>query len=265
MPKVIICEGVTDAILISYMLKKVAKYNFSNEKQDKRLPQLPNIPNAQQYWYVHSDNRLSGKLLIWSVGGIGNIPKAIQSIITRNINEHDNESRFDTVAIVCDRDKSASGKRASEVVGWFKNSNVVMDDTLSECEWTKCSLTQTPDRWSSPETMDLKLFLFVLPEGRQGNLETFLIDAIAKSAEESRTLVQKSENFIGEVPPSFFTKERLKSKAQLGAILSVMHPDWVFSEIDRRLTSIPWEELVKMDSWKKLAEGLCSPVSSPYE
>ena len=39
------------------------------------------------------------------------------------------------------------------------------------------------------------------------------------------------------------------------AILSVMSPDWVFSELDERLTLVKWEEIKSVESiYEKLSE-----------
>ncbi len=64
MKTLILCEGKTDAILISYLLCKMSGWNPT--KANKKMSVIVSEKNNEfAYWYVRDDD----KLLICGVGG----------------------------------------------------------------------------------------------------------------------------------------------------------------------------------------------------
>jgi len=81
-------------------------------------------------------------------------------------------------------------------------------------------------------------------------------DSIRNESEHDRDLVDKARKFIQSIPDEpYLNKTRYRPKACLGVILSVMSPDWVFSELDERLTLVKWEEIGSVEAvYEKLSE-----------
>lgn len=73
MKTLILCEGKTDAILISYLLCKMSGWNPT--KADKKMSVIVSEKNNESaYWYVRDDD----KLLICGVGGKDKFAKFFQ-------------------------------------------------------------------------------------------------------------------------------------------------------------------------------------------
>jgi hypothetical protein len=84
----------------------------------------------------------------------------------------------------------------------------------------------------------------ILPPESKGNLEVFLLNALKESSSNDRFLVEEAERFINNIPKEpYLLKSRLRQKAWLGSVLSVMSPDWVFTSLDERLKKVSWENL----------------------
>ena len=68
MNKIILCEGETDAILLSYYLGKVAGWKFC-KKPPANIAIKPDTFEQSANWYENGDDRL----LICAVGGKSNV------------------------------------------------------------------------------------------------------------------------------------------------------------------------------------------------
>ena len=137
---------------------------------------------------------------------------------------------------------------------WATNCKLKLTDTLQLGKWADA----TTDLFgkSPPEIYQLSILAIVLPPDGKGNLETFLIDALKKHSNVDKHLSEEASTFIGNLrnEPYLF-RQRLRSKACLGAILSVMSPDWVFSKLDERLVQVQWEDITSvLDAYQKLDE-----------
>ena len=82
MKRIILCEGKTDAILISYFLKKFGWIHVT-----RLVIGLPfDGTNEVLNWYKHQE-KPGQELAIWGVGGIDQIPVKLRHIIERTRNE----------------------------------------------------------------------------------------------------------------------------------------------------------------------------------
>jgi hypothetical protein len=251
MKRIIICEGKTDAILLSYFLIK--KYGWQYEKkEDTRLKSDIGFQidkdNEELNWYVHT-GKPNQELAIWGVGGIDNIPKRLGDVIDRTrragnrIERRPTEKRFEKVILFFDRDIQTDDGCLNLVNGWLKENQVNFDEIEFE-QWMEFDITLF-----NGEQNIIKVMAIVLPRDAQGNLETFLAESLGNQEDHDRHLVDEACSFIDKIPNEpYLTKKRLRSKACLGSILSVISPDWVFSELDRRLKLVEWEKLESVSS-----------------
>jgi hypothetical protein len=240
MKRIIICEGKTDAILLSYFLIK--KYGWQYEKkEDTRLKkdigfQIEN-DNEELNWYIHT-GKPNQELAIWGVGGIGNISQKLEEAIDRTRREgRFPDNRFEKIILFFDRDKRTNDECLDNVKKWLKNKI-----SIKQIEFEKWMENEI--KLFNDEQYTIKIMVIVYPEK---DLETFLAESLKNQTKHDGHLVDEARYFINNVSkiPSlpYLYKERYESKACLGSILSVISPDWVFSELDKRLKLVEWERL----------------------
>ena len=250
MKRIILCEGKTDVILISYFLIKRFGWLYT----DKQVIGLPvDRDNETLKWYHHPEKR-DEELAIWGVGGIDNLPAKLGNVIKRTQNERVPKNRFERIVLFFDRDRRNEEECADLIKEWATGCKLKLTDTLQLGKWADATTDLLGK--TSPESYQLSILAIVLPPDGRGNLETFLIDALKKHSDVDKHLSEEASAFIGNLPDEpYFSRQRLRSKACLGAILSVMSPDWVFSKLDDRLVQVQWEDITSvLNAYQKLDE-----------
>ncbi len=242
MKRIILCEGKTDAILISYFLEKCFGWSFSPSHTRKPPVELPvtNPRNEELNWYQHTDKP---ELVIWGGGGISQIPPKLHAVSENNRRNPRPTDRFEYIVLFLDRD-DPTRDCTSMVEKWIADSGITLVGELQLGQWVaaEMDLQVTP-----PAKYQLHLLPIVLPLDKPGALETFLIDCWKQLSEGDRQLAQAARAFIDELPKlprkEYLNHRRLPDKACLGAIFSVFSPDWIFDKIHPKLQSIPWEKI----------------------
>lgn len=232
MPKLILCEGRTDAILTSYYLKKTA--NWTYVKEDPKLL-LKTTDNEEVKWYKKNGDFLC----IFACGGIDNVPTKLIDVVGRNISEHNNSNIFDKIVILIDHDSRSETENIEKIKGWISSAKLdISRNDLRIQFWNSATYKNQQGK-----DLELKILPMVLPLVDTGNLESFLLDAISSTDANSNNVVQQSKVFVDSLAGvTSIQKNRYKGKAQLGAVLSVFSPEWVFTDLDVRLTSIDWTQ-----------------------
>jgi hypothetical protein len=89
-----------------------------------------------------------------------------------------------------------------------------------------------------------------------GALEGFLLDGLACQDKVGRDLVDSAHAFVATQPDKpYLAKRRLRPKATLGSVLSVISPDDVFRERNERLVLVGWELVTEvLQSYRLLAD-----------
>lgn len=231
---IIICEGKTDAILLSYFLIKV--HNFQHERSG--VVKLPEKKGQEINWYRSQNDT---DVAIWSADGYSNITYNLEDVIERNVNEPNSDRRFGKIIIYCDRDDKDEGTIIEEMKTWFDSSNIQTDQKIVTGDWLDCTI-ELKD--SSKGSIHINILIVALPLSREGALETFLLDAFSGEGDGEKHVVDSARNYVATIPNDpYLPKNRLREKASLGSVLSVFSPDWVFSELNNRLLLIPWENI----------------------
>lgn len=254
MKRIILCEGKTDAILISYFL--ITKFGWGHINNNAVLRRLVTLPvdkeNEVLNWYNHPDKE-NQELSIWGVGGISQIPAKLEIVIDRNQNERREENRFERLVVFFDSDNRDGADCIALVREWAEGSGITLTTPIELGEWAEATieLNVTP-----PETYAIQLLPIVIPPSSRGALETFLMDCIGSQTPEDEQLVTASREFITSLPDEpYLAEHRNRPKATLGAILSVISPDWVFSVLDERIRRVGWEEIeLALNAYGKLDE-----------
>lgn len=227
MNKVILCEGKTDAILISYFLYKV--YGWEHDKKNKTRVPVLNEENTSVSWYkLNNDN-----LLVWGVGGKDCFQYAINKVLERSI--LNKENAFMKIIIIADRDKSNQDSIiTNELIKSFREV-----DNFSNIENNKWTDVRLKDAFG--DEFEINVSCSIIPFDKQGALETFLLDALSED-EDKKYIIEKVKGFIDNIESNkYIVTERLKLKAELAATLAILSPEKVFTEIDNMLKEVNWE------------------------
>ncbi len=246
---IIICEGKTDAILISYFLEKQYGIKFTKANPPVDLP--VQHKNQTLNWYSKNED-IKPSIAIFGAGGIDNIPKALCEISERNSKEKNEELRFAKIALYFDTDTREEAGCKELFCNWLTNAGYEYEkDKAILDNWFKASITLAG---SNANKFLINFFGLALPCGSKGALETFLLDCLQKRCNEDDKIVKEAKNYIDKVKEvSYLNKKRFPQKAALGSVLSVLSPDWVFTEIDDKLKLVEWKNIISfLSSYKEL-------------
>ncbi|WP_099191958.1 DUF3226 domain-containing protein [Tepidibacter mesophilus] len=245
MRSILLCEGKTDAIILSYYLGKVKGWNYHRDNKKKLNIPVRNKDTEEVNWYKLNDDLLS----IWAVGGKDNFDYAISKII--DINKIANEEDvFNKIIILRDRDN-------------FENDEDISNDLDKSFSDKECFLNLKNNEWIDgiyknefDDEMSVKCLTLIIPFDKKGALETFLLDAISELGDEEKVLINRCKSFINDFNlTKYLNTERLRVKGELSTTLAVMYPDKVFTTIDNMLRNISWEKYKSVqESFKKLEE-----------
>lgn len=129
MNKLILCEGATDAILLSYYLERTAGWKFVRQP-----PQGVSIRATEQNEEVTWYKKNNDYLLICAVGGKDNFGKFFDDKIQKPLVMSD---AFEKIAIVADRDNREVSEIETEASAFLK----VPCGTIKNNQWNDCSYT----------------------------------------------------------------------------------------------------------------------------
>ena len=227
MNKLILCEGETDAILLSYYLGQIAGRKYCN-KVPKNLDIKKHSDNESVNWYKKGDDYL----LICGVGGKDNFGKFFETRIKAPLVT---VNAFEKIAIIIDRDN----RNVNEIRNSLLLSMGDFFDDIRDREW--CS-NSYQDGYGIAQS--LELLLVVIPKEHLGALETVLLDAISEKPYD-KNIVEKATVFVRKMrleASKYIGSDRLQLKAQLGVTWAVQFPEKVFSRIDEQIKNVQWEK-----------------------
>ena len=226
MNKIILCEGQTDAILLSYYLGKVSGWKFCR-KPPKNIAIKEDTFDQSVNWYEKGEDRL----LICSVGGKDKFSSFFYAKILRPIVD---AGAFSRIALVLDRDNKEIASIEAHASSVFKPVITSMHNNL----WIENNYI---DAFGTDQIIDA--LLVVIPTEHQGALETIMLDSIsedpydAKIVEEARTFVKEMRSIASR----YIKNDRAELKAHLGVTWAVQYPEKVFRLIDEQIRSVRWE------------------------
>lgn len=241
MNKVILCEGETDAILLSYYLGKVAGWKY-NRKGPENLNIQADTSNQSVNWYKNNENFL----LICAVGGKDNF----KNFFDKKIRFPLCQGAFGKIAIVTDRDD----REIQFIEATTKDILCSFSDEIKvrSNQWISCPYHDSFNIDRSVSTL-----LVVIPTEHQGALETAMLDAISED-EYDRNIVVKTGDFAKKMraeASKYISTDRLELKAHLSLTWAVQSPEKVFTAIDEQIKSVRWEDSETLnDCFSELAK-----------
>lgn len=227
MNKLILCEGKTDAILLSYYLEKICGWTHRNVPKSLAI-KADEIKGESAYWYRKVDE----SLLICGVGGKDNFGSFFKEKILPTMVD---SSAFSKIAVVTDRDERKEQSILDSFSALFRPIiNKVVNETWV-CNSYKNSYKQE---------VFVDFLLIVIPADKEGALETLLLEAISEK-DYDKAIVKRNIAYLDEIQPiaaEYIHKNRLKLKACLGVTWAIQYPEKIFSFIDEQIRSVKWEE-----------------------
>jgi hypothetical protein len=249
MKRAVICEGKTDAILVGYFLIKVCGWFYSKRVF---LPLPFDKQNEVLNWFTRPD-KAGSELVVWGAGGITRVSEKVSAIIERSRDERRVDDRFSHVVVLIDRDNRTANECQTLISTWFRTAGLQFAGDVRLDQWTATSaaLRKTPAELHRVQALSI-----VLPPMGPGCLEIFLAEALRSNGDPDRPIVDACERLVAATPAEPYLQEaRFRPKATIGAALSIMSPDWVFGDLDEKLTAVAWEEIeMAHNAYARLAD-----------
>jgi hypothetical protein len=236
MTGIILCEGLTDQILLSQYFCGRFHFCFDKKRSKKSI-----IFDSVEESFIYSRGS-NDFLYISRTGGKDNLPRALSGIWNKI--KLDAGLSFDYVAIITDHDSEeevvslkAKLKKATEYYGTIQN--------LSDSNWQTVEIDTGFQQTKKSEFLTL-----FIPLDHPGALETFLLDSL-NEIEENQHIVDKSRNFVNSLvqdydnkaakfPPNVLSSRRMRVKAPLSVFFGVTNPEGGFRTFEEYLKEIDW-------------------------
>lgn len=234
MYSVVLCEGITDQILISYYLEKTLGYRYINTDKYRKLLTV-NIEGLKGNWYKDNDDNA---LLMIAVNG-SDFSLALKMLFKYNSNVTKNEM-FRKICVITDNDDKYAVKRITQiqsVVDGCTDAKIVLQPVV----WNNIEMKS-----GFGEVAEISILFLLQPEEGYGNIETFILDMLSEANREDKEVIIKAKEFIRSVTSKKYLVTRGdKNKGELAAFFAVVSPRRVFSKIDDLLKEIPWNKYTK--------------------
>lgn len=225
MNKLILCEGESDAILLSYYLQRTCGWKNGNAPAGLNIKVQKD--NQSAYWYKNGQDNL----LICGVGGKDNFGNFFDE---RIYNPQVKTNAFQKIAIVVDRDdrdiisiQNSMRSKMKGLVPRFQNR-----------QWLSSTYR---DAFGQEKTIES--LLLIIPTEREGALETLLLDAISSNSYD-KFIVDSCKEFVDGIEPNarkYISSNRLRLKAYLSTTWAIQSPEKMFRFINEQINSVKWE------------------------
>lgn len=226
MNSLILCEGATDAILLSYYMEKVSGWTYS-AKDPAGLNIRSSGGNDSVNWY----KRGIDYLLICGVGGKDNFKRFFQQTLEKPILH---AGAFEKIAVITDRDNRDTSAIKNSISSAFNGLFPNIEDRSWKTNKSSDAFEMEKDR---------EFLLLIIPETHAGALETVMLDAISED-EYDKNIVDLCKRFVADMRTEagkYISSNRLQLKAELGVTWAIQYPEKVFSLINEVIKSVPWE------------------------
>lgn len=230
MNSIILCEGPTDAILLSYYLERMYRWTYS-KKAPKSYTKVEAESNQEVNWYKRGEDYL----LIYGVGGKDNFANVIEKYVSKILKNYPTEDSFSKIVILADKDD----KNITEIENLHQQWLFPYASEVKNAQWIENSFVDNFGNEQKLYTLSI-----IVPAEKQGALETTLLDAISED-EYDKTIVDQSKTFVNDIRPKatkYIRTDRLVLKAHLATVFAVMSPEKVFTQLDRLIQEVPWEK-----------------------
>ena len=228
MNSLILCEGSTDAIFLSYYLNKVYGWEYCRNAPNHLDIKQSDFEESIN-WYKRGDDRL----LICGVGGKDKMSTFFKGkILSPMVNSEDT---FSKIVLILDRDDNDIESIEAHATYLFRPVITEMKNNV----WTDNSYSDSFGMQKHIESL-----LIIIPTEHQGALETLMLDSISEDPYDA-AIVKRSGEFVDEMQNSasrYISNNSKKLKAHLGVTWAVQYPEKVFKLMDEQIKTVAWEK-----------------------
>lgn len=241
MYSVILCEGDTDQILISYYLEKTLGYKYILPEERKKLLTV-NIQRIKGNWYKDNGGNV---LLMLAVNG-SDFSLVLARLFAYNSNVP-KEEMFKRICVITDNDDKYAVKRIAQIQN-IVDGYTAVKNILLPVAWNDLEVKS-----GFGEATGISVLFLLQPQKEYGNIETFILDMVSEANADDEEVIINAKNFIkGIKSKKYLITRGDKNKGELAAFFAVVSPRRVFAKIDALLKEIPWDRYTEYNEQYKL-------------
>ena len=186
MNSIILCEGETDQILLSYYISKCFDFEYCRQQPAVAPKKLHFNNDAESVCCYNRDDDI---IVIWAVGGHSELQQALEKILRQNKMNSPKNGFYSRICVMTDNDSEQELKSF-----WVEINNSLKSYDIhakfQEMEWTTAEQSVDFD-----EKRPIELLGFPVPTDEEGALETALLNALGER-QENAYIVEKSRSTI---------------------------------------------------------------------
>lgn len=243
MRSVILCEGLTDFVLLQHFMRRTYQWEYKSNKQINIAGQ-----SARECTLQKDDNTVS----IIGCGGCNRLIPCLNYELMLNSVSALGEA-YDKIVIITDRDEVLTEQEFSEQIEYqIKVYNGKYSGLITNNEWMEFSFIN-----GYGDELKTKLLMLVIPFEETGAMETFLLNAIAEQDEYDKYIINQCNAFVDNVDNQrkYLNKRRYITKAKFDVYFSVRTSAEQFNERRNIIKNVAWEKYpLIQNSFDKLGE-----------
>lgn len=249
MTGIILCEGLTDQVLLSKYF--CGRFGFAFDlKSTQKAKKLDAVEESSVY-----SRKGAEFLYVSQTGGKSNLSRALADIL--EMNRLDAGLFFDYIAVITDRDDDKEAADLTEELQKVLKNYGSMENEQSS-DWHTLNL----ETKGFQEKKKVRFLTIFIPLDHPGALETFLLDSLSKK-KENQYIAQESVKFVNSLndahndkkvdfPQGVLSSRRLCVKAPLAVFFGVTNPESTFKGFEDFLNAVDWA------SYEKIHQGFQS-------
>ena len=223
MTELVLVEGVSDILLISYYLQKVYGWKSKNSNN-------LGITALEECEHIESLYKGENQLVVCGVGGNGKYKSFVEK---HRINDMIIEQDISSLMIVTDRDENTDAKINRTING-------ILDNIIFKVgEWNNNKII---DSFQQPKYINT--YLLIIPENENGALERVIINSLSKMPEHAQ-LISEVVDFVDTLkdePDLDLKKISKANKATVGTFFSIRNPQNAMRAFGIHISSIDWSK-----------------------
>lgn len=230
MMEIMLVEGVSDVLLISYFLQNV--YGWEHKKDNKLQ-----IGPLDDHEHIESLSKGENELILCGVGGNGKFAHFVKE---HRINDMIILQDIDSLMVVTDRDEDSDARIGRAINHSFKNLS------MKAGQWVNNKIS---DSFGQPKSVHT--YLLIIPVNEKGALERVIINALKDIPEEAAliwSVIPFIDSLKDRIAPEL-NKINKANKATVGTFFSIRNPQNAMRSFGAFISKIDWS---KSESLKEL-------------
>lgn len=239
MAKVILVEGISDAVLLSELLVATKKYKIVHADEGEIRPK-PDPKKNEMSITMHDPKQKT--LIVFACGSCTRFAKCYNDYF-----EYDATSgKIERIAILRDADENTAEQLKQNLTNSFKHKL-----SFEIGKWTQNTLIEV--EFGTRKEQIVESLLVIVPSNSKGILETALLNAIAEnnSGKDESIVAKESIAFAQHLKKSqnkYLQTNREEKKAALGFTICAFNPDHGYQTLKPFFKSVRWSRFPNIAS-----------------